>query len=59
MIRDGLHALMTRDRATENWLQNQVGPAYDALRADPTRAVTSDQIRKRLAAERSKAIVKW
>ena len=58
VIRDGLRALMARDRAMENWLQNQVGPAYDALQADPTRAVTTGQLRKRLAAEHSKATVK-
>lgn len=54
MIRDGLRALMARDRAVESWLQNQVGPAYDALKADPGRAVTADQLRARLAAEHAK-----
>ena len=58
VIRDVLHALIARDRAMENWLQNQVGPSYDALQADPTRAVTSGQLRKRLATEHSKAIAK-
>jgi Arc/MetJ-type ribon-helix-helix transcriptional regulator len=33
VIRDGVRALMARDRAVENWMQGQVGPAYDALRA--------------------------
>lgn len=51
VIRDGLRALMARDRAMENWLQEQVGPAYDALKADPSRAVSVDQVRARLAAE--------
>lgn len=55
VIRDGLRALMARDRAVENWLQNQVGPAYDALKADPSRAVTVDQVRARLANEHAKA----
>jgi antitoxin ParD1/3/4 len=54
VIRDGLRALMARDRAVESWLLNQVGPAYDALRADPSRAVTPDQVRARLAAEHAK-----
>ncbi len=54
VIRDGLRALMARDRAVENWLHNQVGPAYDALKADPSRAVTADQVRARLAAEHAK-----
>ena len=54
VIRDGLRALMTRDRAVENWLHHQVGPAYDALKADPSRAVTSEHVRNRLTAERAK-----
>ncbi|WP_123106170.1 ribbon-helix-helix domain-containing protein [Acidithiobacillus sulfuriphilus] len=54
VIRDGLRALMARDRAVENWLYNQVGPAYDALKADPSRAVSVDQVRARLAAEHAK-----
>jgi len=55
VIRDGLRALMARDRAVENWLHTQVGPAFDALKADPSRAVSADQVRARLAAEHSKA----
>lgn len=54
VIRDGLRALMARDKAIENWLHSQVGPAYDALKADPARAVSTDQIRARLAAEHAK-----
>lgn len=52
--RDGLRALIARDRAMESWLHNQVGCAYDALKADPARAVTADQVRARLAAEHAK-----
>ncbi len=55
VIRDGLRALMARDRAVESWLHNQVAPAHDALRADPSRAMTAEQVRARLAAERAKA----
>ena len=51
VIRDGLRVLMARDRAVENWLNEQVGPAYDALKADPTRAVSVDQVRAMLVAE--------
>ena len=51
VIRDGLRALMARDRAVEGWLHGQVGPAYDALKADPSSAVTVNQVRARLAAE--------
>ena len=55
VIRDGLRALLARDRAVESWLHHQVGPAYDALKADPSRAVTADRVRARLAAEHAKA----
>ncbi|WP_026284819.1 type II toxin-antitoxin system ParD family antitoxin [Thiomonas sp. FB-6] len=54
VIRDGLRALLARDRAVETWLQDQVGPAYDALKADPSRAVTPAQVRARLAEEQAK-----
>ncbi|MCL1860350.1 MAG: type II toxin-antitoxin system ParD family antitoxin [Proteobacteria bacterium] len=55
VIRDGLRALLARDRAVESWLHNHVGLAYDSLKTDPARAVTADQVRARLAAERAKA----
>ena len=58
VIRDGLRVLMARDRAMENWLQQAVGPAYDALKADPARAVTVDRVRATLAAEHKKATAK-
>jgi antitoxin ParD1/3/4 len=58
VIRDGLRALLARDRAVETWLQNQVGPAYDALKADRSRAVTIEGVRKRLAAEHKTATFK-
>lgn len=58
VIRDGLRILMARDRAMENWLQEQVGAAYDALKADPTRVVTVNGVRARLAAEHKTATAK-
>ena len=55
VIRDGLRVLQVRNRAVEKWLRQQVGLAYDALKADPARAVTADQVRTRLSAEHAKA----
>ena len=55
VIREGLRALMARDRAVESWLRDQVGTAFDALKADPARARTADQVRARLAAEHKTA----
>ena len=54
VIRDGLRSLLIRDRSGESWLHQQVGPAYDALKADPARAVTAGQVRAYLAAEHAK-----
>ncbi len=55
VIRDGLRALMARDRAVDSWLRENVAPAYDALKADPSRAVTVNQVRARLADEHKAA----
>ena len=54
VIRAGLRALLARDRAVESWLQHQVGPAYDALKANPASAVTSGDLRTHLANEHGK-----
>jgi antitoxin ParD1/3/4 len=58
VIRDGLRALLARDRAVESWLHEQVGPADDALKADAARAVTIDDVRASLAAEHKAALAK-
>lgn len=54
VIRDGVRALLARDRAVENWLVQQVGPAFDALKADPPRALTAGEVRAILAVEHAK-----
>ncbi|WP_158802600.1 MULTISPECIES: type II toxin-antitoxin system ParD family antitoxin [unclassified Acidisoma] len=55
VIRDGLRTLLARDRVVEDWLRGHVAPAYDALMADPERAVTLDELRAALSAEHAKA----
>ena len=49
------YTLRKSTRAVENWLRTRVGPAYDALQADRSRAVTALGVRKRLAAEHKTA----
>ena len=49
VIRDGLRVLLARDQAIERWLRDEVGAAYDALKAAPSRAVSAAQVRARLA----------
>ena len=58
VIRDGLRALMARDKAVESWLQTSVAPAYDAIQSDPARAVSVATIRARLAREHELASAK-
>ncbi len=58
VIRDGLRTLLARDRAVEDWLRDKVAPAYDALKADPARAVSVDRVRAALLAEHRKATAK-
>lgn len=49
VIREGLRALFARDRAVEAWLQTEASAAYDAVVADPTRAISAKSVRARLA----------
>ena len=58
VIRDGLRALLARDRAVENWLRKDVAAAYDKLKADPSRAVGAGAVKARLAAVHAKAVTK-
>jgi antitoxin ParD1/3/4 len=60
VIRDGLRTLAARDAAIERWLREEVAPAYDAHKADPSRALPLDEamarVRERIAAKgRSRA----
>lgn len=49
VVRDGLRALFARDEAVETWLRTEVVAAYDELRADPSRAISSNGMRAHLA----------
>ena len=48
VIRDGLRALMARDRAVEQWLSDVVAPAYDRVKAGLEPTLTASEVRKRL-----------
>jgi antitoxin ParD1/3/4 len=56
VIRDGLQTLFAHERQMEEWLHREVVPAYDALKADPTRAVPTERVRTALAAEHAKTL---
>jgi antitoxin ParD1/3/4 len=40
----GLRALRERDAAVERWLNDEVAPVYDAMQADPDRALSAGQV---------------
>jgi antitoxin ParD1/3/4 len=48
VVRDGLRALFAREEAIENWLRTEVAASYDELRADPSRAISSGDLRAHL-----------
>jgi antitoxin ParD1/3/4 len=58
VFRDGVRTLIARDRAVEHWLRNTVGRTYDALKADPRRALSTDHVRAKLATKYKKAAAK-
>lgn len=55
VIREGLRALQARDRALETWLRQDAATAYDAIRANPDRGRSSQDIARALAAEYGRA----
>jgi len=52
VISDGLRALQARDAAVERWLRQEVVPAYEELRDDPSKGMTIDQVREALVRRR-------
>jgi putative addiction module CopG family antidote len=58
VLRDGLRILMARDRAAENWLKDEVATAHDALKSNPSRALTAQQVRATISAQQRSTINK-
>ncbi|HTQ22297.1 hypothetical protein [Mycobacterium sp.] len=48
--------MFARDQAIEAWLREEVATAYYAVVADPSRAVTAQRVRARLAAEQAGSV---
>lgn len=58
VIRAGVRALQERDEAVERWLREEVAQTYDAMKADPSRAIPAEEMFSQLrehAARRLKA----
>jgi antitoxin ParD1/3/4 len=44
VVRAGLRALQERDAAVDRWLNEEVAPVYDAMTADPQRALSANKV---------------
>jgi antitoxin ParD1/3/4 len=44
VVRAGLRALQERDAAVDRWLKDEVVPVYDAMKADPQRAIPAAKV---------------
>lgn len=50
VIRDGLRTLAARDAAVDRWLREEVVPTMKAHDADPSRALSVEETRRRIHA---------
>ena len=55
VVYDGLRTLLTQEQVIEDWLRSEVTDTYDSMVTDPARALTSAQVRERIAARRRAA----
>jgi antitoxin ParD1/3/4 len=44
VVRAGLRALQERDEAMERWLREEVGPTYDAMKANRRRGIPAKKV---------------
>ena len=56
VVRAGLRALQEREAAVERWLREDVAPVYDAMQANPSRAVPAEQVLQTLRARHEKRL---
>jgi antitoxin ParD1/3/4 len=54
VVRAGLRALQERDAAVERWLREDVAPAHDAMKADPSRGIPAERVFAELRARQTK-----
>lgn len=55
VIREGLRALQRHERALEDWLRTEVAATFDAMKANPSSAVSVEHVRAELAKAHKKA----
>ncbi len=58
VVRAGLRALQERDAVVERWLRNEVIPVYDAMRANPERGLSVEQVKAAMRAHHADHVKK-
>ncbi len=56
VVRAGLRALQERDAAVERWLREEVAPVYDAMQADPSRAIPAEAVLETVRARHARRL---
>lgn len=56
VVRAGLRALQERDAVIDRWLHEQVAPVFDAMQADPSRAIGADEVAQNLRAHHARRL---
>jgi antitoxin ParD1/3/4 len=56
VVRAGLRALQDWDAPVERWLLEEVAPAYDAMNADPSRAIPAGTVFSELRSQGHRAV---
>lgn len=51
-----LRALQERNAAVKHWLRDEVAPVYDAMEADPGRALSGDDVFGAIRARHAKSL---
>jgi len=51
VIRDGLRALLARDRAIDSWLHTRIGPVYEELKTNTLKTVSINDVKAALTQE--------
>ena len=56
VVRAGLRALQEHDAVVERWLREEVVPAYDARKADPSRLIPMDEVVETICAHHAERV---
>ncbi len=49
VVLEGLRALRAQEHAFDNWMGEEVAPDLEAIKADPNRGLTPEQVKAKLA----------